>query len=115
MATKTLVSGSADRFGEKDKWSNQGKTGPGEERGSGKEALNKGKIRERETLGERDEKKRARNDVEKDRERDDRVLTSEGQQSPHITQLSWKIDSPRYEQWCQQQKGQATMWLRFSH
>lgn len=47
----------------------------------------------------------ARNDGEKDGARDDRVLTSEGRQSLHITQLSWKINSLRSGQWCQQRAG----------
>lgn len=53
-----MVSGSAEKLGEKDKWSHQGKTEPGEEWGNGKEGLNKVKIKERGTLGERDKKKR---------------------------------------------------------
>lgn len=52
-----MVSGSAEKLGEKDKWSHQGKAGPGEEWGNGKEGLNKVKIKERETLGERDKKR----------------------------------------------------------
>lgn len=44
---------------------------------------------------------------ERERGRDDRVLTSETQQSLHITQLSWKINSLWSGHWCQQQKGPA--------
>lgn len=49
----TMVSGSAEKLGEKDKPSHQGKTGPGEEWGNGKEGLNKVKIKERERDGGR--------------------------------------------------------------
>lgn len=41
---------------------------------------------------------------ERKRQREDRVVTSEGQQSLHIIQLSWKISSPLYGQRCQQQE-----------
>lgn len=70
--------------------------------------------KKKESKGKRSEKKKAgperwmasaRNDGEKDGARDDRVLTSEGRQSLHITQLSWKINSLRSGQWCQQRAG----------
>lgn len=52
-----MVSGSAEKLGEKDKPSHQGKTGPGEERGNGKEGLNKVKIKERARRWEKEIKK----------------------------------------------------------
>ncbi len=75
----------------------------GEEQGNTELWRNQGRK------GAEERERRKKWERERVRERDDRVLTSEDQQSLHITQPSWKINSPRYGRRCQQQAGPAAL------